>query len=106
MRLGTVPPLPAIPKDLHWRPAIAVASCYAGAIEEGERALEALADSGRRLSTSSGPRRTSITSGAPMTPFPTGWHYWKATNLHAISDEVIDVIVDHFYGANSRGRTR
>ena len=32
VRLGTVP-TPAIPKDLHWRPAIAVASCYAGAIE-------------------------------------------------------------------------
>ena len=42
VRLGTVPPLPVIPEDLHWRPAIAVACCYAGAVEDGERALRDL----------------------------------------------------------------
>jgi FAD/FMN-containing dehydrogenase len=42
VRLGTVPPLPVIPEDLHWRPAIAVACCYAGAVEDGERAVRAL----------------------------------------------------------------
>mgnify|MGYP003693803565 CR=1 FL=1 len=47
VRLGTVPPLPVIPEDLHWRPAIAVACCYAGAVEDGERAVRAL----RRLGT-------------------------------------------------------
>src|SRR5262245_21171499 len=36
VRLGTVPPLAAIPEALHWRPAIAVACCYAGAVEDGE----------------------------------------------------------------------
>ena len=35
VRLGTVPPLPVIPADLHWRPAIAVACCYAGTVEDG-----------------------------------------------------------------------
>ena len=47
VRLGTVPPLPVIPEDLHWRPAIAVACCYTGAVEDGERAVRAL----RRLGT-------------------------------------------------------
>src|SRR5512145_1801322 len=42
VRLGTVPPWPAIPEDLHWRPAIAVACCYAGAVEDGERAVRVL----------------------------------------------------------------
>ncbi|MGP4086493.1 FAD-binding oxidoreductase, partial [Streptomyces sp. KR55] len=42
VRLGTVPPLPVIPEDLHWRPAIAVVCCYAGAVENGERAVRAL----------------------------------------------------------------
>src|SRR5262245_57575507 len=36
VRLGTVPPLPVVPEDLHWRPALAVACCYAGPIEDGE----------------------------------------------------------------------
>jgi FAD/FMN-containing dehydrogenase len=41
VRLGTIPPLPGIPEHLHWRPAIAVACCYAGAVEDGERAVPA-----------------------------------------------------------------
>ena len=46
VRLGTVPPLPVIPEDLHWRPAIAVGCCYAGAIEDGERAVQGLREFG------------------------------------------------------------
>src|SRR5918912_4589712 len=42
VRLGTVPPLPVIPQHLHWRPAIAVACCYAGELADGERAVQAL----------------------------------------------------------------
>src|SRR5262245_33332277 len=42
VRLGTVPPLPVIPEHLHWRPAIAVACCYAGAVDDGERAVRAV----------------------------------------------------------------
>ena len=49
VRLGTVPPLPVIPEDLHWRPAIAVACCYAGAVEDGERAVRALRQFGTPL---------------------------------------------------------
>jgi berberine-like enzyme len=33
---------------------------------------------------------------------PHGWHYyWKATDLTAMSDEVIDVVADHAYRASS-----
>jgi hypothetical protein len=33
---------------------------------------------------------------------PRGWHYyWKATNLTGMSDEVIDIIAEHAYGASS-----
>ena len=42
VRLGTVPPLPGIPEEQHWRPAIAVVCCYSGAVEDGERAVRAL----------------------------------------------------------------
>jgi FAD/FMN-containing dehydrogenase len=42
VRLGTVPPLPVIPDNLHWRPAIAVDCRYAGAVDDGERAVRAL----------------------------------------------------------------
>jgi FAD/FMN-containing dehydrogenase len=42
VRLGTVPPLPAVGKELHFRPAIAVGCCYAGPLEAGARAVHAL----------------------------------------------------------------
>jgi FAD/FMN-containing dehydrogenase len=33
---------------------------------------------------------------------PHGWHYyWKATNLAGMSDEVIDIVAEHAYGATS-----
>ena len=72
VRLGTVPSLPGIPEDLHRRPAIAVACCYAGAVEDGERAVRASAGSGRRSSTCSHPRRTSLSRAASTPPSSTG----------------------------------
>ncbi len=102
IRLGTVPPLPVIPEDLHWRPAVAVACCYAGAVDDGERALRAL----RRLGTP----LVDLISPTPYVAFqaalddtvPHGWHYyWKATNLAGLTDDVIAVIADHAYAAGS-----
>ena len=72
VRLGTVPPLPDIPEDLHWRPAIAVACCYAGAVEDGERACGPSAGSGRRSLTCSRPRGTSPSRAGWTTPSSTG----------------------------------
>ncbi|HEY6414601.1 MAG TPA: FAD-binding oxidoreductase, partial [Acidimicrobiales bacterium] len=64
VRLGTVPPLAAIPEDLHWRPAIAVASCYAGPVEDGERAVRALRRFGRPL--------VDLLAPAPYASFQSG----------------------------------
>src|SRR5262245_16587455 len=36
VRLGTIPPFPVVADDLHYRPAVAVGCCYAGAVEDGE----------------------------------------------------------------------
>ena len=53
--LGTIPPLPVVDDCLHFRPAIAVASCYAGPIEDGERAVRALRQFGAPLVDLVGP---------------------------------------------------
>jgi hypothetical protein len=57
IRLGTIPPLPVVDEDLHFRPAIAVASCYAGSVEDGERAVRALRQFGTPLVDLVGPTR-------------------------------------------------
>ena len=102
VRLGTIPPLQVIPDDLHWRPAIAVACCFAGAVPDGERAVRDLRRFGTPL--------VDLISPAPYAAFQAalddtvlhGWHYyWKATNLTGLTDDVIAVIADHAYAASS-----
>ena len=102
IRLGTVPPLPVIPEDLHWRPALAIACCYAGAVEDGERAMRALRQHGSPLVDLIAPTPYVAFQGALDDTVPHGWHYyWKATNLAGLTDDVIAVIADHAYTASS-----
>jgi FAD/FMN-containing dehydrogenase len=102
IRLGTVPPLDAIPEELYFRPAIAVGSCYAGDIEDAERAVRALREFGAPLVDLLEPRRYVDHQTSIDDTVPHGWHYyWKATNLSSLSDEVIAVVADQAYAARS-----
>ena len=102
VRLGTVPPLPVIPEELHWRPAIAIACCYAGALEYGERAVRALRKFRTPLVDLLSPTPYAAFQGALDDTVLHGWHYyWKSTNLVGLSDETIAVIADHAYTARS-----
>ena len=102
VRLGTIPPLPGIPEDLHWRPALAVACCYAGAIDEGERAVEALRRHGTPLLDLLAPSPYAAFQGGFDDTVLHGWHYyWKAANLASLSEDAIAVIADHAYAARS-----
>jgi FAD/FMN-containing dehydrogenase len=102
VRLGTIPPLPGIPEDLHWRPGIAVNSCYAGAVEDGERVVRPLRGFGRPLVDLLAPSSyAEFQTGIDATVFH-GWHYrWKSTNLAGLSDETIAVIANYAYAAGS-----
>ena len=102
VRLGTIPPWPAVSGELHFRPAIAVASCYAGPVEDGERAVRALREFGTPLVDLVGPTLYVDHQSSIDDTVPHGWHYyWKATNLARLSDEVIDIVAEHAYGATS-----
>ncbi|MEV6329348.1 FAD-binding oxidoreductase [Streptomyces sp. NPDC051909] len=102
VRLGTIPPLPVIPGELHGRPAIAVICCYAGPIADGKRAVEPL----RRLRTPLAdlltPKPYAAHQSATDATVPHGWHYhWKAADLTGLSDDAVSVIADHAYRARS-----
>jgi FAD/FMN-containing dehydrogenase len=102
VRLGTIPPLPVVSEELHFRPAIAVASCYVGPVEEGERAVRALREFGKPLVDLVAPTQYVAHQCALDDTVPHGWHYyWKATNLTGLSDEVIDVVAEHAYAGTS-----
>jgi FAD/FMN-containing dehydrogenase len=102
IRLGTIPPLPVVSEELHYRPAIAVASCYAGPLEDGAGAVRALREFGKPLVDLVGPTRYVDHQTGLDDTVPHGWHYyWKATNLTGLSDEVIDIVAEHAYRASS-----
>ena len=102
IRLGTIPPLPVVDEELHFRPAIAVASCYAGPVEAGERAVRALRQFGTPLVDLVGPTLYVDHQRGIDDTVPHGWHYyWKATDLTGLSDAVIDIVAEHAYDATS-----
>jgi FAD/FMN-containing dehydrogenase len=102
IRLGTIPPLPAISHELHFRPAIAVACCYAGPVDDGERIVRALRRFGTPLVDLVGPTLYVDHQSGLDDTVPHGWHYyWKATSFTTLSHEVIDVIAEHAYLARS-----
>jgi FAD/FMN-containing dehydrogenase len=102
IRLGTIPPLPVINHELHFRPAIAIACCYAGPLEDGERVLRALRQFGTPLVDLLGPTLYVDHQSVLDDTVPHGWHYyWKSTNLTGLPDEVIDVVTQHVYRARS-----
>jgi FAD/FMN-containing dehydrogenase len=102
VRVGTIPALPVVDQELHFRPAIAVGSCYAGPVEHGERSVRALRGFGRPLVDLVGPTRYVDHQRSLDDSVPHGWHYyWKATDLAGLSDEIIDIVADHAYRATS-----
>jgi FAD/FMN-containing dehydrogenase len=102
VRFGTAPPLPVIPEDLHWRPVVIVACCYAGSIEEAEGVLRPLRDFGAPLLDLVAPTRyVDHQSGLDSTVCH-GWsYYWKSTYLPALDDDLVDVIAEHAFAATS-----
>jgi FAD/FMN-containing dehydrogenase len=99
---GTIPPLSVIPEHLHWRPAVAIDCCYAGAGDAGERAVRALRRFGTPLLDLISPTAYVAHQWALDDTVPHGWHYyWKSVNLAGIPDGAIDVMADHAYAAGS-----
>jgi FAD/FMN-containing dehydrogenase len=102
VRLGTIPPLPVVSDELHFRPAIAVVSCYAGAVEDGARAMRALRKFGTPLVDLIGPSQYVDHQAGIDGTVPHGWHYyWKGTGLADLSDDVIDIVTEHAFAATS-----
>jgi FAD/FMN-containing dehydrogenase len=102
VRFGTAPPLPVIPTDLHWRPVVMVGTCYAGPIEDGERALGSLRAWRSPLLDLIGPKPYIGFQSALDSTVVHGWnYYWKSTHLPELSDELIDVIAEHAFSCCS-----
>jgi FAD/FMN-containing dehydrogenase len=91
----SAPPLPFIPAELHFQPIVAIAGCYAGAIEEGQAATAALHEFGPPDVDLIGPMPYVALQQMFDDGFPRGIRtYWKAGYLPELSDGAVDAYVE------------
>jgi FAD/FMN-containing dehydrogenase len=102
VRFGTAPPLPAIPEALHWRPMMIIATCFAGPLEKGIEVLRPLRGFGSPILDLIGPTQyVDHQSGIDSTVLH-GWdYYWKSTHLPELTDDLVDVLLEHAFSAAS-----
>ncbi len=78
------------------QPAVAVIPCYCGDISEGERVIRPLRQFGSPLMDAVQPMPFPAMQKLLDGAFPDGtYNYWKSTFVTALSDEAIDLIVEH-----------
>ena len=77
--------------------AAAIAVCYNGALEEGEKVLRPLREFGPPLADHVSPIPYTVLQSMMDTTFPRGrQYYWKASLMNHISDDAINIMLEHF----------
>ena len=96
------PALPTVPPELVGRLVIAVALCYAGPVEDGERVVRPLKEFGTPVLDLCRPK-PYLTHQQMFDPSfrPGWWYYVRSCDVAELSDDVIDVVVDHGLRINS-----
>jgi FAD/FMN-containing dehydrogenase len=90
------PPLAFVPAELHGKPVVMVICCWVGDLAEGERFLRPLRQFSSPVADVCLPK-PFLTHQSMFDPsFPHGrWYYFKSCDVAALTDEVIDITVDH-----------
>lgn len=94
--LRLAPPLPPFPAELHGKPIVALVVTYAGPIGEGEAILRPIRELAVPAVSAIVPKPYVAHQKMFDAALPHGRHYyWKAHKLGPLTDEIIDVIVEH-----------
>jgi FAD/FMN-containing dehydrogenase len=90
------PPLPFVPEHLHGKPVVMVASCWAGDVDEGEKFIRPLREFGNPVADVC-MQKPFVTHQAMFDPsfVPGRWYYFKSCDVPALTDEIIDITVEH-----------
>ena len=90
------PPLAFVPQELHGKPVVMVICCWVGDVDEGERFLRPLRRFRSPVVDLCLPK-PYLTHQAMFDPsFPHGrWYYFKSCDVAALTDDIIDVTVEH-----------
>lgn len=90
------PPLPFIPENRHGEPFVAMVACWAGPIEEGEKALQPFHDVAPVMAEMVGPMPYPALNSAFDALVPPGLqHYWKANFNTELTDGAIEAHLVH-----------
>ncbi|MDS0478592.1 FAD-binding oxidoreductase [Natrinema sp. 1APR25-10V2] len=89
------PPLPVVPEEWHGEKVTIFATCYAGAIDDGEAALQPLRDIGDPIVDLIGPQpyadwQQTFDGSAE----PGARNYWKSHNFAELTDGMIDNYIE------------
>jgi hypothetical protein len=90
------PPLPFVPPELHGEPVVSVVCCYAGPVEEGGEVVRPIRELGSPVLDLCEPKPFTEHQAMFDPTFPHGrWYYFRACDVAELTDEVIDITVDH-----------
>jgi len=91
------PPLPFIPEARHGETMLAFVACWAGPVEDGERALKPIRDAAPVVAEHVGVMPYPALNSAFDGLYPPGGlqHYWKANFVRELTDEAIDAHLEH-----------
>ena len=94
--LRKAPPLPFLPAEVHGKEILVLAVCYAGEPANAEMALAPLRALGKPIADVIGiqPYTTWQTAFDPLLT-PGAFNYWKSHNFKALSDGLLDTLVDY-----------
>jgi FAD/FMN-containing dehydrogenase len=94
--LRKAPALPVVPPDLHGKLVIAVVCCHSGDVEEAEKFVRPLRQFGSPVIDACMPK-PFVEHQAMFNPsYPHGWwYYMRSCDVAELSDDVIDIAVDH-----------
>jgi FAD/FMN-containing dehydrogenase len=90
-----MPPLPVVPQALHGKHAIAVVCCYAGPVEDGEKAVRPLKAFRKPLLDLCAAQPFLAHQAMFDASFPRGnWYYFRALDVPELTDEIIDITAE------------
>ena len=96
------PPLPFVPRELHGKLVVGVVCCYAGPIEDGEKVVKPLKEFGSPVLDLCVPKPFLAHQAMFDASFQHGWwYYMRACDVAELTDEVIDITVEHSLRINS-----
>ncbi|MFL5944900.1 MAG: FAD-binding oxidoreductase [Gaiellaceae bacterium] len=90
------PPLPFVPEELHGQPVVMVIPCWIGDFDEGEKFIKPMREFGSPIADVL-TRKPYLAHQAMLDPsfVPGRWYYFRSFDVPDLTDEMIDITVDH-----------